>query len=224
MEINKLKLHTNKLFKMKNFYIDILGFNISNETEKSFKINVGSSVLEFNSENSNDNPYYHFAFNIPSNQFTEAKLWTKDRVTLLLEDGEDEADFSHLPAHSIYFYDPSGNIVELIARYGINENREEPFSSDSMLNICEIGLIVDDPISIGNKLSEIGLYERDNDPISATSLNFMGKRKKGIFVILAQPGRRWLFSEKKSEIYPLEIILDSDFKIIVNPEHKCSIE
>ena len=62
-------------------------------------------------------PYYHFAFNIQSNMFNKAKSWVKEKVSLNLEDGEDEADFSHLPAHSLYFYDPSGNVVEYILRH-----------------------------------------------------------------------------------------------------------
>ncbi|MGX9134178.1 hypothetical protein ACWV26_07335 [Rummeliibacillus sp. JY-2-4R] len=62
-----------------------------------------------------------------------------------------------------------------------------------------------------------------NNEISRKSLNFMGERKKGIFIILAQPGRRWIFSDKKSAIFPLEITLIDNSKITLNPNHEIQV-
>jgi len=45
------------------------------------------------------------------------------------EDGEDESDFSHLPAHALYFYDPADNIVELLyCTIPGNRVKGKPFS------------------------------------------------------------------------------------------------
>lgn len=224
MEIKSLRLSSNKLVETRIFYTKTLGFTLVNEDEYSFQIRVGSSKLTFTNQDSNNNPFYHFAFNIPSNKYSEAKQWTKDRVNLLIENGEDEVDFSHLPAHAFYFYDPSGNIVEFIARYGINQESEHPFTPDSILNISEIGLIVEDAVNIGNKMIQNKIYERDKKTISNHYLNFMGLKSKGIFVILAQPGRKWLFSEKYSAIFPLEIELDNNKVLKVNVDKEFIIE
>lgn len=224
MEIKSLRISSNKLVETRIFYTKTLGFTLVNEDEYSFQIRVGSSKLTFTNQDSNNNPFYHFAFNIPSNKYSEAKQWTKDRVNLLIENGEDEVDFSHLPAHAFYFYDPSGNIVEFITRYGINQESEHPFTPDSILNISEIGLIVEDAVNIGNKMIQNKIYERDKKTISNHYLNFMGIKSKGIFVILAQPGRKWLFSEKYSAIFPLEIELDNNKVLKVNVDKEFKIE
>ena len=115
MEIRQVTLQTKNLAKMKAFYIETLGMSLTQESEESFQVAVGSSLLEFTSMNVEGEPYYHFAFNIPSNKFKEAKTWVKGKVELNVENGEDQVEFSHLLADSIYFYDPAGNIVELIS-------------------------------------------------------------------------------------------------------------
>ncbi|MGE7673248.1 VOC family protein [Lysinibacillus sp. NPDC094403] len=221
MKIKSLTLQTDNLQTMKEFYINKLGFLMIVETRDSFQIQTGTSILEFTNRDTVSKPYYHFAFNIPANQFEEAKFWLKNKVQLLTEDGEDEVNFSHLPAHAIYFEDPSGNIVEFIARYGINEESSEPFTIKSILHISEIGLIVDDVFKAGKELSKAHIFERDNKPLSEKFLNFMGVRDKGIFIILAHPGRRWIFSDKYSSIFPLKISVDKGKMIMVNHKGEC---
>ncbi|MEH7236668.1 VOC family protein [Bacillus sp. JJ1562] len=222
MEIKLLILHSDQINEMKKFYVDLFGFPLIKEDKNSFRIAVGSSELEFTSENVIGNPFYHFAFNIPSNQFTEAKTWVKERVQLNVEDGEDEAYFSFFSAYALYFYDPAGNIVEFISRKS-SEEGTEPFSIESVLNISEIGLTVDDAIRAGNRLIDIGIHERDNEPLSQASLNFMGEKSKGIFIILNQPGRRWIFSDKDSAVYPIEIRTTDGGSITVNQDNLVEI-
>lgn len=223
MEIKLIVLQTKHLPQMKTFYTDTLGFDLVKEAEDSFRIAVGTGEMEFTTKAAEDDPYYHFAFNLPANKFYEAKSWIKEKVNLLVEDGADEADFAHLPAHALYFYDPSGNIVELISRHGTTDESSEPFSVNSIVNISEIGLIVEDAMAAGERLNELGLNERDGHPISRQFLNFMGEKENGVFIILAQPGRRWIFSDKLSAIYPLEITLMNNNKIIVSPNKELLI-
>ncbi|WP_404453642.1 VOC family protein [Virgibacillus necropolis] len=223
MKINLVVLRTKNLMQMKKFYIETLGFSLIKEDERSFRIAAGTSELEFTSKDVKGNPYYHFAFNIPANNFEEAKSWTKERVSLTVEDGEDEADFDHLPAHALYFDDPAGNIVEFISRHSTSESRTEPFSIKSILNISEISLTVEDAVSVGEKLNNLGVPERDNNAISTQSFNFMGKRANGIFILLTQPGRRWIFLDKLSAIYPIEIELTNNNKVILNSDSELFI-
>lgn len=215
-------LHTTKLKEMKDFYVSRLGFLLLQEDYNRFRIAVGDSELEFTSENVEGNPYYHFAFNIPSNKFTEAKAWTKDKVRLNAEDGEDDVYFSHMDAHAFYFYDPAGNIVEFISR-STSLERVEPFSAASIVNISEMSVTVDDAITAGGELRDIGVKERDNEPISSTSLNFMGDRALGVFLLLVQPGRKWIFSDKESAVFPIEITLQNNRKVCINKDNKLAI-
>nr|WP_255688295.1 hypothetical protein [Pontibacillus sp. HN14] len=197
---------------------------VINEGGHCFEVRVGESVLVFTSKNVAGAPYYHFAFNVPSNQFNDAKQWVQSRVQLNTEEGEDEADFSNLPAHSLYFYDPAGNIVEFIARHSISEDREEPFSAKNLLNISEISLTVQDALWAGEKLKSIGIHERDQEAISGSSLNFMGNREDGNSLLLIEPGRRWIFSNKEAEIHPLEILLKTGERIMVNDQHELEVK
>ncbi|WP_260321041.1 hypothetical protein [Peribacillus simplex] len=64
------------------------------------------------------------------------------------------------------------------------------------------------------------MTDRDNHTISRKSLNFMGERRNGI---LAQPGRRWIFSDKTSAIFALEITLINNNKIIINYDNEFQI-
>jgi len=223
VEIKQVILYTKNVLQMKKFYIDIMGFSLLREDKISFRIATGSSELEFIENEAVDHPFYHFAFNIPANKFKEAKLWTKERVNLAVEDNEDEVYFENLHAHAFYFYDPAGNIVEFIARHSVSEESSKPFSINSILNIGEMSLTVNDLIHASNQLNEIGVHERDKKEIKRDCLNFMGKREKGIFLLLTQPGRKWLFSEKKSMIFPLEIILSNDHIIIINSGNELEI-
>lgn len=224
MEIKLLTLQTTKLEEMKAFYTEHLGFTICGENPNGFQIRVGTSTLEFTNEKVVGEPYYHFAFNIPANQFQEAKEWLKGKTTLLLEDGEDEADFSFWPAHACYFEDPAGNIVELIARYKENPTSDSPFAVNSILNISEIGLIVKDAPLVGEQFKEIGIFDSDNDPVTNSSLNFMQDHNNGVFIILTSKDRRWLFSEKKSKIFPMKITLNEQLVVGVDKEHEFFIE
>ncbi|WP_039044260.1 VOC family protein [Sporosarcina sp. ZBG7A] len=224
MEIKVLTLQTTKLEMLKEFYTQHLGFKICGENPNGFQIRVGTSVLEFTNEKVVGEPYYHFAFNIPANQFQEAKEWLKGKTTLLLEDGEDEADFSFWPAHACYFEDPAGNIVELIARYNENPSSESPFTVNSIINISEIGLIVKDAPMVGEQFKEIDIFDSDNDPVTNSSLNFMQDNNNGVFIILTSMDRRWLFSEKKSKLFPMKIFLDKQLVIGVDKEHEFFIE
>lgn len=224
MEIKLLTLQTNKIEVMKEFYTQQLGFSLCSENSNHFQMQVGKSILEFTNEKVAGDPYYHFAFNIPSNQFQEAKEWLKGRTTLLLEDGEDEADFSFWPAHACYFEDPAGNIIELIARYKENPKSESSISVDSILNISEIGLIVKDAPMAAEHLKEINIFDSDNDPVTNSSLNFMQDNNNGVFIILTSVHRRWLFSEKKSKIFPMKITLGKQLLVGVDDKHEFFIK
>lgn len=211
MLINKVKLASSSLAETKAFYLNRLGGTLQEEGPDSFVIKIGSSELVFTQTNSDKNPFYHFAFNIPSNQFQEAKKWITALTPLNTEDGEDEIYFSHINAHSLYFTDPSGNIVELIARHSISPESKEPFSMDSLLSIGEINVTTGDIDEVGQKLIDVNIPIRDDETLNPEGLSFMGS--DGAFLLLGKPGRRWFFSERHAEIHPLMIEIDFKTRI-----------
>ena len=220
MDIVHVKLKTHKLKEMKQFYEQILGFSIDNETKNSFQIALGIGSIEFDDKNVVGMPYYHFACDIPSNQFDEAKSWIKSKTNLLTEDGADEIDFTYSGAKSFYFEDPSGNIIEFIARLKDNPPSDKPFSLDNIQKISEIGLVVHDKIPVVNHLINHHFTERSSSEITPDTLSFMGDKKTKVFLLLAGPNRKWLFSEKVSNVFPLDIALDSGIVLGVNNENE----
>ncbi|WP_430786594.1 VOC family protein [Virgibacillus flavescens] len=206
MIISRVSLYTNYLNQLKEFYIDHLGFIELTSDEKSFKIKIGQSVLEFIQNDDLEKPFYHFAFNIPTDIVDSAKEWAKSKVALTTEEDEDEVYFTNSKAQSFYFLDPAGNIVEFISRKEVSPASEAPhFTTDHLLNISEINLTTNNVISIGNQLINFGIPARDNESLDSDFLNFMGEKEDGAFLLLGPKGRRWIFSDADSEVFPLSI-------------------
>ncbi|PFW90802.1 glyoxalase [Bacillus pseudomycoides] len=220
MLISRVTLYSNALEEMKDFYLNKLDFQLLHSSEMSFSIQVGESELEFRKNNLNSKPLYHFAFNIPSNQFSEAKEWAKKMVVLNVEDGEDEVYFSRSNAHSFYFMDPAGNIVEFISRHTISPESNEPFSVHSILNVSEMSMTTDQVLVVGNQLIEYGISVRDGEALS-DGFHFMGEN--GVYLLLGLSGRRWFFSELDAAVHPLLIEIDSEKQIEINRQGECNI-
>jgi catechol-2,3-dioxygenase len=220
LNINKVILQTSNLIEMKNFYLNRLQFEMIDSSINSFSIKVGSSVLEFLESSSEKDPYYHFAFNLPSNKFQEAKNWVQSKVRLLTEDGVDEIYFKFLDAHSFYFLDPSGNIVEFISRHSNSPESEKTFSIDSILNISEINVTISDVFTVGKQLVTSGIPVRNDEDLNE-GLNFMGAN--GSFILLCPPERRWLFSDKNAEIHPVKITIDHHKIVEINDDGEFQI-
>ncbi|WP_088042380.1 glyoxalase [Bacillus sp. EAC] len=220
MLINKVVLLTTNLVETRDFYINKLQFESTEIMSDSFTVKVGNSLLKFIETQSEKDPFYHFAFNIPANKFREAKEWAQTKVNLTIEDGKDEIFFEFLNAHSFYFEDPSGNIVEFISRHSISPNTSKDFSPKSIIGISEINVTTKDVHLIGNRLILNGIQVREDREINE-SLNFMGS--KGCFLLLGPPKRRWLFSEKIAEVFPVSITVDNKLEIKVTDIGEVSI-
>src|SRR5947207_4232176 len=139
MRIKKLFLQTSYLKTLEEFYSSILELPSETIDKKEIVVKIGISDLIF-TETKEAEPFYHFAINIPSNKIEEAKTWLGNKVKLLwMEDYENDiADFVNWHAKSVYFYDPAGNIVELIARFDLDNNVSETFSSRQFLSVNEV--------------------------------------------------------------------------------------
>ncbi|MEK4129509.1 VOC family protein [Solibacillus sp. FSL W8-0474] len=213
MKFKKVSLQTKDLDGMKDFYKNILGCELVNELPHSFEVKFGYTTIEFNDQNTEGNPFYHFAFDIPSNQFSEAKEWVLKRVALSIEDGKDDVYFENIKAHSLYFEDPAGNIVEFISRTEDNPTSETPFSINNIIQMSEMSLVVEDKITVAEELKKAGIVDRNEDEINPVGLNFMSDKNGSVFLLLVAPNRRWYFSQKDAVMFPMTITLENNVKL-----------
>ena len=161
---------------------------------------VGETRLRFRA--AEGEPFYHFALLVPGDRFDAALAWAQERVELL----GGVFDFDNWDALAVYFHDPAGNIVELIAHHGLEENgRDGPFDAEELVGFSELGIV-------GDKRRELELLERrglqlwDGTIEEPDRLAFVGE--KGRTVILASPGRGWLPTGRPAEPHPVEFELD----------------
>ena len=140
---------------MKAFYGKTLDLAILKERADRFTVEAGETRMTFVTSAdtaSGRPPFYHFAFNIPENKILKALEWQKARTPMLPIPERNRAagfppevvDYSHWNAHSVFFLDPAGNVVEYIARHDLKNGDSNAFSWGDILYASEIGLIVDD--------------------------------------------------------------------------------
>ncbi len=143
MKIRALTLFTNKLEEEKEFYTQKIGFNLLKEAKNQFTIIVGWTELTFVS--SKLAYTYHYCFLIPSNKLVEAVAWLEKRTNIIpITSNKKTNKFKDWNAESIYFYDASGNVVECIVRYDLDNDTGQSFGVDQLLCINEIGLATND--------------------------------------------------------------------------------
>ncbi|MDV2884932.1 ring-cleaving dioxygenase [Alkalihalophilus pseudofirmus] len=203
MKFTNITLLTNNLGELKQFYSEVLELPLLNEDQTSFVIQIGTSAVTFKQADTKENPVYHFAVNIPSNTFQEAKSWLKPRVELNKENGADEVFFESWNAHALYFEDPSGNIVEFIARHELENEVDHRFSIEDLLYISEIGIVVDEVVPFVRKLNEIGIPNWKEDSEALTPAG----DEHGLFITVKE-GRRWFFTNKEAHFFPLEVSVE----------------
>lgn len=208
----KAVLYTNRLEEMKGFYEYQMGFRIVEEDAASFTLSIGDSQLVF--AESDRSASYHFAFNIPGNQFSLAKSWASSRVDLNRQEGMDEIYYANFDADAFYFQDPAGNVVEFIGRR--NVDRMGNFSIDSLLDISEVSITTPNVKEVGEQLESLEIPVRGNKGIEPSALNFLGSGDA--FILLVAPKRVWYFSKQKSEVHPLSIDLRDGRQIVIDEE------
>lgn len=184
MDILEITLQTDNLTETEHFYSDILGLETIRKERYFVSYAAGQSTLTF-IQSDKLNPNYHFAFNIPKNKLEESISWITEKVDLIKnpENGI-VSNFEGWNAKAIYFYDNNGNILEFIARFDLDNNSEEPFSSSSILSISEIGMVTDSPMKLSDYIMEeykLGIYEKGFRTEKFVTLG----NSDGLFIIAA---------------------------------------
>ena len=132
---------------------------------------------------------YHLAINIPQNQVRAAKDWLERRASML---SDEIFDFAFWNAEAVYFEDPDGNVLELIARHGLQNDRVGSFGPEMLLGLSEVGLPVAETqlaIEILERTFGLAVFSGDRDQFTALGDDH------GLFIVV-RPGRLWLPTER----------------------------
>lgn len=152
MNITYLELPAIDLIAQRDFYSQILALPVHLSAEK-LEVQAGETELVFTRADPDFDGAYHFAFNIPENQFRAAKAWISERIRLLDdENGQDEFTSESWNSQSAYFKDAAGNVLEFIARHNLQNRVEVEFDGAQILNVSEIGLPSEDVIRWAKEL------------------------------------------------------------------------
>ena len=213
MNIRMITAEALDLAVLKEFYSKTLCLSLAEESNESFTIAIGQTELEFRQHTGSLHPVYHFAINIPANKIEEATTWLLSKSTLISPVGTTDyiVDFTNWNARSIYFFDPAGNILELIARFDLDNATEAPFSSQQFLSVSEVALVfAKEEFDAKTKklLSDFNLsYFSKQPPLE--SFRAVGD-DEGLFIISAE-GRAWYPTKDKfAERAPLKVYFSND--------------
>lgn len=163
---------------------------------------LGETTLEFVARPDGE-PFYHFALLVPGDRFDAALAWARGRVDLLTWRDSDEVDFDFWDAKACYFHDPAGNVVELIAHRGLEENGERgDFRSDELVGLSELGLVGGQPKMAAALRERLGLEVWGGSVDEPRGLGFVGEKARTL--ILAPPGWGWMPTGRPSERHAVE--------------------
>lgn len=202
--ILRLRLRAPRLAEMERFYGETMGFPVSASPQR-LRVEAGGTLLEFEPAADGEQPIYHIAWAVPQNQLPGAKAWLAARTPLLVHpDGRDEFHFRRVNRRAVYFADPAGNVLELIARHNLDDGTEGPFSLADVLYVNHAGLVVDDlPGTVRELERGLGLALRA-DPTA----NFAQLGDEHRHVVLVTRERLWLPQMKvPAEVFPTAIVL-----------------
>jgi hypothetical protein len=183
--------------ELAGFYADVLELPRAGDA-----IRIGETTLRFAPQDGK--PFYHFALLVPGDRFDAALTWAQKRVELLGDVFESDA----WDSRAVYFHDPAGNIVELIAHHGLCDNgRDGEFAAEELVGFSELG-IVGDKTALLARLETSGLQMWDGTLEAPNLLAFVGEQ--GRTLILAPPGRGWMPTGRPAEPHPVELVLELD--------------
>ena len=208
MNIQKLELLTVDLEGQKDFYAGVLELP-AELTSSGLLVKAGETEILFTQAPSDFKGAYHFAFNIPENQYQNAKDWITGRLSLLRDNtGKEDFHSRAWDSDSIYFLDPAGNVLEFIARHTLQNAADGTFDSSQILNVSEIGLPSEDVLGLADELiTRLGLsvYKQVADE------NFTPVGDENGLLILPIRDRIWMpDSGVPARLLPVKVAGSSD--------------
>lgn len=210
MNFAEIQILTYTLAAQRAFYTQTLGLSDATAASDTFTAQAGATRLTFlqpqPAGRGDERSVYHFAFNIPENQLAEAKAWLKQRTPLVSSQaGRDEYNFESWNAHAVYFLDPAGNVVELIARHNLPNASQQPFGGHSLLNISEISVTAANvPDTVRAIQSALGVEVYDGPSATFAAVG----DEQGLFIVVPA-GRAWFpDTGRLAGFYPMTVRLE----------------
>jgi len=206
MQIEEVILSTNSISRTKQFYARTLELPLVKETGDAVSFQAGISLLTFKLTEIKK-PFYHFAFNVTNNKFSDSFDWVNSKLDILpVETGLPIAVYTDWNAQSFYFHDNNCNILEFMVRFDLPYYSADPFSVNDIREICEVGIVSDNVPGTASKLqSEFGLpyFSRSKPTETFTVLG----DDHGLLII-TKTGRGWVPTHRPAQIFPLTVIAD----------------
>jgi hypothetical protein len=188
MDFTQLTVPSANPARLATFYRELLQLPVTTVTD-GFNVTVGRTHLHVTG-GPDTGRSHHFAFTIATARFASAKAWLTSRTPLLARDGQDEFHFDAPfgPADSVYFSDPDGSVLELIARDSAPNTDGGGFQpARDIVGLGEVAVpVASVPVAVEQLNRRWGLEAILSGPDFAA----VGDHR-GMF-ILATPNRPWL--------------------------------
>lgn len=197
MKFAEVRLPASDVDAQAEFYGNRLGLPIIQRNDDEVHLQAGQSKLVFVKEptlqplSPEERSFapQHFAFNIPEHRLEDAEAWLQARCDLIPDNaGEVVIHSENWNADSLYFYDPDGNIGELIARHTQPAPHAGAFDSSALLCVSEVGISTHDPAATARLACE-----QLNASVYRTELNdtFVPVGDEDGLFIIVKTGRLW---------------------------------
>ncbi|NLR59115.1 glyoxalase [Chitinophaga polysaccharea] len=201
MQLASIHLYTNDLAATAAFYSQKLQLAVTQQSSTCISFQAGTSTLVFEQSDAIVHPVYHFAFNIPHNQLSEAIDWLQQMTDLVpVADDNRIAHFELWHADAVYFYDNNGNLLEFIARHDLLNDAPELHIEC----ISEIGIVTEDvPVHAAHLLQQqIPVFAKQprSDQFTALGDDY------GLLIIVAA-GRNWFPTRTPAKHFPGSVIV-----------------
>ncbi len=173
-------------------------------------VEVGEALLCFTPAPPGERPVYHVAFDVRENKIGKARKWLVERGVELIPDretGEATVHFKAWNAHAVYFRDPAGNIIELIARHDLPTGSSGKWDiEDDILWISEVGIVVDSAAGTMIDLERrLGLA-----PYIGAGDGFAPIGDEEGLLIVSEQGREWMPDYvDKAQAWPSRVVIDA---------------
>ncbi|MCZ6835496.1 MAG: VOC family protein [Planctomycetota bacterium] len=204
----RIDLLSNRMDEQRRFYTKLLQFPLVEETSDSFTVQTGATQMRFiDDRDEHESVLCHFAFNIPENQLESAMAWVQERWPLLRhkQTGKHVVHFRNINAHSVYWYDPSGHLVEFIAQHNLPNAKDGDFDITNLIATCEIGLVTPDVVGTCEEITrktglEVRASNRGNTVFAPTGDPY------GYFIVVKQ-NRTWLMTDIDATLVPIGVTM-----------------
>ncbi|MBX7203260.1 MAG: hypothetical protein K1X77_09325 [Bacteroidia bacterium] len=155
-----LDCQQSQLSKQAFFWNQIMGFELVASSATGFSVMVGNSKLTFRKGQTGYGGIYNFTLDVPENQIESVRLWVLKRSGIV-PNAETNAEIQHkskLNAHSLYFRDPVGNLIECIARHDLANAREGEFDQTMFTGISNVSVVTRNVKDCGDTLYKYFQY------------------------------------------------------------------